>query len=179
MPQIRKGKRLFSKNSALSPIFATLILVFIVTVCGAVAYLTVGTLTTASTESYSESAQNDQAAISERIGFQNMAYDDVSNNMTVCIINCGKADDLQVQYVFLYNLTNNQQELIGYYADPMMIGVDEEVTGNSLNILQEAYFDFSLNALSPPLELGLGSDTVYLLRLITQRGSSFDYTFAV
>ena len=178
MLQIRK-KGLLSRNVALSPIFATLILVAIVAVCGAITYLTVGTLTTASNENYRSTAQNDQAAISERIGFQNLEYDAVSNNITVCIINCGKADDLQVQYLFLYNITNNEQELIGYYVDPIMIGIDEDITENSLNILQEAYFDFSLNALSPPLESNLGADTIYLLRLITQRGSDFDYRFAV
>lgn len=178
MLQIKKGKGLLSTSVALSPIFSTLILVAIVVICGTIAYVTADNITSTNTETFVSEAQNDQAALSERIGFENIAYDAVSNNLTVCIINCGKADDLQIKYLFLYNITNNQQELIGYFADPILVSLGESITNNNLNILQEAYFDFSLGALSPPLELNLGSDTIYLLRLKTQRGSSFDYTLA-
>lgn len=179
MLQMRKGKGFVSTNVALSPVFATLILVFIVVICGTIAYVTASNFTTANTDIYVSTAKNDQAAISERIGFENVAYDPASNNITICIINCGKADDLEVKYLFLYNITNSQQELIGYFADPVLIGLGEIITSNSLNLLQEAYFDVSLSHLSPPLELNLGSDTIYLVNLKTQRGSSFEYTFVV
>ena len=179
MLQITKGKKLFSTSFALSPVFSTLILVAIVVICGTIAYVTAGTLTSATNESYASTARNDQAAISERIGFESVTYDVVSNNLSVCIINCGQADDLQIKYLFLYNQTSNQQELIGYLADPILISMGESITGNNLNILQEAHFDVSLSALSPPLELTLGTDTIYSLRLVTQRGSSFDYTLVV
>ena len=177
MLQIRKGKGLLSTRVALSPVFATLILVAIVVICGTIAYVTAENITSTNTESFVDTAQNSQAALSERIGFENVAYDAVSNNLTVCIINCGKVDDLQIKYLFLYNITNNQQELIGYFADPILLSLGENITNNNLNILQEAYFDVSLSAFSPPIELNLGPDTIYILNLKTQRGSSFDYTF--
>ena len=176
MLQIRKGKGLLSTSVALSPVFATLILVAIVVICGTTAYLVAGNITSTNTERFVSNAQDSQAALSERIGFENVAYDAVSNNLTVCIINCGKVDDLQIKYLFLYNITNNQQEIIGYFTDPILVSLGESITNNNLNILEEAYFDVSLSALSPPLELNLGPDTIYLLHLVTQRGSSFDYT---
>ena len=179
MLQIRKGKRLLSTNAALSPVFSTLILVAIVVICGTIAYVSADNITSTNTDTFVSTAKNDQAALSERIGFENVAYDSVSNNLTVCIINCGKVDDLQIQYLFLYNITNNQQELIGHFTDPILVGLGESITLNNLNILQEAYFEVNLSALSPPLELTLGSDTIYLLHLITQRGSGFDYTLVV
>jgi hypothetical protein len=162
----------------LSPIFAELILVGIVVICGAVAYASANNIISANTSNYAATVQNDQNALSERIGFENVAYDAASNTITVSIVNCGSANDLRIQYLFLYNVTSNQHQLIGYFADPVLMSLDESVAGNGLNILKEAYFDVDLGCLSPPFEMNLSPGTVYIVHLITQRGSSSDYTFA-
>ena len=161
-----KGKRLLSTNVALSPVFSTLILVAIVVICGTIAYVSADNITTTNTDNLVSTAQNDQAALSERIGFENVAYDVASNSITVCIINCGKADDLEITHLFLYNITNNQQELIGYFTDPLLVGLVDNITNNNLNVLQEAYFDVSLMSITPPIESNLVSDTIYLLQLV-------------
>lgn len=153
-------------------------MVAIVVTCGTAAYLSATTLISADTNDYISTAQGGQSSISERIGFENVCYNATSNSITICLINCGNVDGIQIKYVFLYNTTNNKREAIGYFEDSALIGCTESLTGNRLNILQEGYFTVSLNSLSTPITVPLSPDSIYIVNLITERGSSFDYTLA-
>lgn len=161
---IRRGqKKLFASRHALSPIFSTLILALIIIVFGTFAYYYASSMTSNATNSYVADASNAQTALSERIGFENVIYDSVSKVLTATVINCGKANSLQTQYLLIYS---DQHQLVGnpYTVQFTKLGG----SGNSLNIGDEGYFTVTLSP-AP-------SGSFFIIHLVTTRGSSFDYT---
>ena len=170
---------------ALSPIFATLILAAIVITFGSVAYYYANNVTTNATNDYVASVESSQQSISERVGFQDAVFiqDDISSSptLTVYIINCGRAHNLQVNAVILdeydihtndlisttpYNILPNTQTS----APPStFIKINDGGEVKSLNVGDEGFFTINL---APGTSLSPGH---YNIQLITQRGSSFDY----
>ena len=165
-----RTKKMFHSRRALSPIFSTLILAAIVIIFGAVAYNYANNETTNATNNYIAAASNDQNALSERIGFENVVY--TSNTLTVSLINCGKIS-LQIKYLLIYD---GQNRLVGTpISVPTLAPLPSSqiAPDHSLNVGKEGIFTVTL-----PPELTLNGDTAYTVKLITSRGSSFDYTFA-
>lgn len=169
------GKRdIWSHNKrALSPIFATVLLATIIIIFGSVAYYYSTNLTTTATNSYVSTLSGSQQAMAERIGFENVVYNGSSTTLTVYIINCGSANNVQINSVFLYDSSHN---IVGSpYSFPSTIStlqpIDRPITGNALNVGQEGYFIVTLAGPS------LTSGSIYTIHLITQSGSYFDYEF--
>jgi hypothetical protein len=171
-PKKSRSKNLFSNRHALSEIFSALILSSIVIIFGAFAYYYASTAATTATNNYVTTATNDQNALSERIGFENVVYTSTSGSGTliVSIINCGSTS-LQVKFWFVYD---NQNQLVDTNHDvpPLTPLPGSQIAPDeSLNVGKEGYFTVTL---TPALTPG----TTYRVDLITARGSSFDYTFA-
>lgn len=158
---------------ALSPIFATVLLATIIIVFGSVAFYYSSNLTTTATNNYVSTLSNSQQAISERIGFENVVYTSSSTaTLTVYIINCGSANNVQISSVFLYD---HIQNIIGAYSGIAEISglnsMGTPIMGNALNVGQEGYFS---------VNLGTGvylTNSIYTIHLITQSGGTFDYQF--
>jgi hypothetical protein len=160
----------------LSPIFATMILATIIIVFGTVAYYYSSNLTSSATNSFTNSMSSSQQSISERIGFENVLYNSSLRTLTVYIINCGSANNLQINSVFIYD---NDHNIVGQPFSDAQISLLQPIdhgtptptpiTGNRLNVGQEGYFTVSSNSLS--------SGSLYTVQLITKNGSNFNYAF--
>jgi hypothetical protein len=119
--------------------------------------------------------------MSERIGFENVVYNNQSNpqTLTVSIVNYGSANNVKIDTVFLYNSSHNIVPG-SPYSGPTTVFTLYPVDGGtptptpiaSLNTGQEAYFTIIMQG--PPLNSGL-----YTIHLITESGSYFDYEFTL
>ena len=162
---------------ALSPIFATLLLATIIIVFGSVAFYYSSNLTRTATNNYVKTISDSQQAISERIGFENVVYTS-SNLLTVYIINCGSANNVQINSVFLYDSDYNIKGVYSVSAVPNPISVlntidgGTPIPGNSLNIGKEGVFTVTLGS-----GTSLSPGSMYTIHLITKSGSSFDHDF--
>ena len=170
------GKLVWSRDKrALSPIFATLLLATIIIIFGSVAYYYSSNLTTTATNNYVNAISASQQAISERIGFENVVYASSPLKLTVYIINCGSANNVQINSVFLYDASHNIKGTYSGSQNPISVlsTIDggAPITGNSLNVGKEAYFTVTLTG--PSLDPG----SLYTIHLITKSGSSFDNVF--
>lgn len=176
MRYLRKPGVRSRNKRALSPIFATMLLAAIVIVFGSVAYYFSSNLTSTATNNYASTMSNSQQAIGERIGFEYVQH--TSSTLTVYIIDCGSASNVQINSVFIYDSGNS---IVGVYSgSPSPIsylytigGGGALINGNgkSLNIGQEAYFTVTLTGSS------LNTGSSYIVHLVTKSGSSFDYDF--
>jgi hypothetical protein len=152
-----------------------MILAAIVIVFGSVAYYYSSNLTNTVTNNYVQTASNSQQAVAERIGFEYVQH--TSSALTVYIINCGNANNIQINSVFIYDSSNNIQGVYSGSPSPISylytIGGNTLINGNgqSLNIGQEAYFTVTLSGAS------LNTGSPYTLQLVTKSGSNFDYDF--
>lgn len=155
---------------ALSPIFATVLLATIIIIFGSVAYYYSTNLTTTATNNYVSTLSGSQQVISERIGFENVVYNGSSTTLTVYIINCGSANNVQINSLILYNTTSNN--IIGAYPVSALKSIDTGTQITSLNVGQEGCFNVTLGAGTSL------SGSICTIQLITQSGSSFDYEFA-
>jgi hypothetical protein len=168
----------WSRNKrALSPIFATVLLATIIIVFGSVAYYYASNLTTNATNNYSSTISDSQQAIAERIAFENVVYSNNPATLNVYLINCGSANNVQINSVFIYD---PDQNIAGVYSNSSSISAlmvitsrtpQPTISGNNLNVEREGYFTVTLTG---PLKL----DTIYTLHLITKSGSAFDYEFS-
>ena len=162
---------------ALSPIFATVLLASIIIIFGSVAYYYASNLTSTATNNYVGTLSDSQQAIAERIAFENVVYTNNPATLNVYIINCGSANNVQINSVFLYDAGQN---IVGAYSNsssissfrPIYAGIPSPtpITGNNLNIGKEGYFKVTLDG-------PLTSDSVYTIHLVTKSGSAFDYAF--
>jgi hypothetical protein len=170
--------RVWSRNNrALSPIFATVLLATIIIIFGSVAYYYSSNLTQTATNNYVSTISNSQQAMAERVGFENVVYNNQSSpaTLTVYIINCGSANNVQINSVFIYDESHN---IVGGspYSDgsiSTLTFIDgEAIASNSLNVGQEGAFTITL---VPGASL---PNPVYTIHLITKSGSYFDYDFS-
>jgi hypothetical protein len=167
---------------ALSPIFATVLLATIIIVFGSAAFYYSSNITQTATNDYVKTLSDSQQAISERIGFENVVYDQSTQKLTVYVINCGSANNLQINSVFIYNVNNNIEGTPYSGAQitqlqPIFTGTPTPtpITSNAINVGQEALFSVLNVKSSTNIPLTPGS--IYTIHLITQSGSSFDYDF--
>jgi hypothetical protein len=174
----KKSKWLLDRR-ALSPIFATVLLATIIIIFGSVAYYYSTNLTTTATNNYSSSLSDSQQAIAERIGFENVVYNGSSPaNLTVSIINCGSANNVQINSVFLYDSSHN---IVGAYSISALKPIDSAVQAptsiSSLNVGKEGCFTVALGKDTSGNDISLSSGSIYTIHLITKSGSAFDYEF--
>lgn len=165
---------------ALSPIFATVLLASIIIVFGSVAYYYSSNITRTATNDYVSTLSGSQQAIAERIGFENVAYDQSSKTLTIYIINCGLANNLQIDTVFIYDSNHNivgQPYSDGFALQPIVNGGPSPtpITSNNLNIGKEA--SFTITQVTQSNNQPLVSGSIYIIHLITKSGSAFDYEF--
>ena len=162
---------------ALSPIFATVLLATIIIVFGSVAYYYASNITTVATNSYVGSMSDSQQSLAERIGFENVVYSSSSPaTLTVYVLNCGSANNVQIGSVFLYDSSHN---IVGVYSGSTQISslspLGTPIVGNALNVGQEGFFVVTLLPAPVP---SLKSGSIYTMHLTTQSGSYFDYEFS-
>jgi hypothetical protein len=172
--QVRKLNTWLCNKSALSPIFATVLLASIIIVFGSAAYYYSSNLTSTATNNYVTTLSNSQQTMSERLGFENVVYNQSTRNLTVYVINCGIANNVKMNSIFIYDIDH---AITGGspYSGSQLSGLKTidgrvPITTNSLNVGQEGFFTLTLGT---PL-----TQSIYTIHLTTQSGSYFDYDFS-
>jgi flagellin-like protein len=167
MPKLQLNRR------ALSPIFATLLLLAIVMSVGSMAFYFSNNLAKNATDQYVDSISNSQQSVSERISFEHVTYASSTNTLTIYILNCGKANNVKINSLIILDIN---QKIVGVYSGTAIsqlnsINGGAPTTDNLLNVGDEAYFTVTLTGVS------LLSFSTYTIHLVTQSGSAFDYEF--
>ncbi len=121
---------------------------------------------------YGETVSAGSVAIEERLSFEYIAYSAPESNLTVNVLNWGKANNLSIVRVYLWDKLNNP---VGTFPDSnynivlMNITTGAPIPTNSLNAREEGYFN---------LTVSLDSNSYYNIRVVTDRGRNFDGSFS-
>jgi hypothetical protein len=172
--RMRKTRSWLSNRRALSPIFATVLLATIIIVLGSVAYYYASNLTSTTTNNYVKTLSDSQQTMSERLGFENVEYSQTTRILTIYLINCGSANGVKMNSVFIYDqgrvITGGSPYSGAQLSSLKTIDGNIPIATNGLNVGQEGYFTITLGV---PL-----TDPTYTIHLVTQSGSYFDYAFS-
>jgi hypothetical protein len=119
---------------------------------------------------YSRAVADSSYAVAERIGFEYISYTSSNNVLTVNIINWGRANNLSISLVYVWDNLHNYVET-GAYAPSQLMNITDGsiIPNNMLNMGDEGSFKV---ALAEPLPPGY-----YNIRLVTGRGRNFDGSF--
>ena len=162
---------ILSNRRALSPVFATMMLVAIVMVCGSVAFFFSNNMTKNATDEYLSNLSASEQSISERMSFQHVQYNPVSQTLTIYLLNYGTTNDIKLNSLILYDqehkIVGGPYDLTSTALRPIDDG--DVILSNSLNSGDEGYFAVTLTT---SLE-----DELYRINLITQSGAVFVNNF--
>jgi hypothetical protein len=118
-------------------------------------------------DEYSEVMDADIAKLKERLAFEHVFYDEDGGDLSVYLMNCGKINDTTVKTVYVTTDTGKVKEV---FSNINLTDFNDVKTADQdLDRGEEGYFVLS--------SLGLEPDTSYLVRVVTGRGSTFDYMF--
>ena len=141
-------RALRNDKRAISPIFATMMLVAIVMVFGTVAFVVSSSLTQNATDQYTDAVEDSQQSISERLSFENVYYNSATKTLTIYVINSGMAENVQINSVLIYD--NNGVVGNGYSGSQMsaLPSIDGGSTLTGLNVGEEGVFNMSSRLLN-------------------------------
>jgi len=161
---LRKIWKMLHNKRAVSAVISNVILVGAVIAVSFVVLTWTQYQSSAYNDKYSEAMNADIAKLNERLAFEYVFYDE--GNLTVYLMNCGTIDNVTIQTVYVRN--NIWFET--FPKSQINLKFLNETSTESLSIGEEGYF-----VLSSLDDLVAG--TSYSVRVVTGRGSTFDYTF--
>ena len=168
----RKIRRLLNNKKALSTVVSTVVLTAGVLALGiAVLYWAYSWGNIANLQ-YSREVADSSHAVSERVGFEYISYSGQSSTLTVSIINWGRANNLTISTVHVWDSFHNYVGT-GAYTPSQLTNITNgsPIPNNLLNIGDEGSFTV---VFPETLENGY-----YNIRLVTGRGRNFDGSFIV
>ena len=119
---------------------------------------------------FSETVDSETARLKDKLAFEYVFYEYIepSGNLTVFLLNCGTIDGVKVKTVYVYDSGN---DLIEVFSDPLLYSFKgwEEISGQALDMGDEGRLVLLLE-----LEGGF-----YNIRVVTERGATFDSGFVV
>jgi len=123
---------------------------------------------------YVDNMQTGSNAMEERISFECISYSSSSKNLTVNLLNWGKAKNTGIARIYIWD---NNHEPVGSYSGSDLVLKDittnEPIQGNVLDIGNEGYITFNVGLALDPY----GNNSYFSIRVVTQRGRSFDGSF--
>lgn len=168
----RRRRGFFGSKKAVSVVVSTVVLTAGVLALGiAVLYWAYSWGNIANLE-YSRTVAESSHAVAERVGFEYISYSSTNNILTVNIINWGRADNLSIRIVYLWDSFHNSIGT-GAYTPSLLTNITDgsPITDNILNIGDEGTFTTTL---FDPLPSGY-----YNIRIVTGRGRNFDTSFII
>lgn len=121
------------------------------------------------TQTYSTAEEKNAKALQERIGFEYIDYASSTRILTVNIMNWGTSNNVTVASVYIYNSAH--QYLANYTRPTVRSIATNAIIPFGLPIGGEGYFQITTNpALTP--------NSFYYIRINTDRGRTFDSSFA-
>ena len=188
MISLRMKRTLRLNNRALSPIFATLILIGIIIVFGSAAYLYANNVTSSATNQLGSSIADSQKSMSQRLSFEFVSYSYPGTSpsvFTFYVLNNGES--YSVKFTSLL-IIDSQGNIVGSRdfptsqlkdIDPPQSGISELTPGD------EGFFTVAIDLRNPPVTGSYvdlrspGHDKLYTLHLITEGGNYFETTITL
>jgi len=168
----RTIRGLLSSKKAVSVVVSTVVLTAGVLALGiAVLYWAYSWGNLANLE-YSRAVADSSHAVSERIGFEYISFSSANNQLTVNIINWGRANNLSISLVYIWDSFHNYVGTGAYFPSQLTnLTTGSPIPDNSLNMGDEGGFTVRI-----PNSLPNG---YYNIRIVTGRGRNFDSSFIV
>ncbi len=164
----RRIPRIIFDKKAVSNVISAVILT------GAVVALSLSVFAWAQSRSYdysreySETVDAETAKLKEKLAFEYIYYEDnPSENLSIYLLNCGTIDDIQIKTVYICDGGNT---LLETFSDPQLYLFQSLVEISDLDRGEEGRLILTL---STSLEQG----AYYCVKIITERGASFDSNF--
>ncbi len=165
----RRLKSILLNKKAVSAVVGTIVLTAGVLGMGIAILYWVYSWGNIATITMTKTEGNNARALQERLGFEYIDYSSNTNTLTVSIINWGNSNNVTVANFYIYN---NARQYLGDYARPTIRYLtNNTVVPFGLPIGGEGYFQITP---SPSLT----SSTFYYIRIVTDRGRTFDGSFA-
>jgi hypothetical protein len=167
---LKKARKRLHERCAISAVISNVILAGAVITVSFVVLFWAQYRSSAYNEQYSEAMNADIAKLKERLAFEYVFYDKAKANLTVYLLNCGTIDNVTVQTVYIYFSGNGT--LVKVFSRPTLTYFNDtqtQIADQDLDKGEEGCFVLS----SLSLETGVS----YSVRVITGRGSTFEYTF--
>jgi hypothetical protein len=164
---LRKIWKLLRERRAVSTVVSSVILTGAVIAVSFVVLFWAQYRSSAYNAQYSEAMNADIARLKERLAFEYVFYNQSGGRLSVYLMNCGTINDTTVKTVYV---SNSAGELKVFSNITLMHFNGVEIADQDLDRGEEGYF--VLSSLD-----GLIAGTSYSVRIVTGRGSTFDYMF--
>jgi len=161
--------RLFKSRSAVSAVISNLILIAAVIAVGFAALGWTYSTSNSYVTQYGNSVRSSSAQLAESLAFEYVYYNRTANSLSVYILNCGKMNTVNLTAAYVANSTWTNTT----FAITLKWLNGTTISSNHLDMGQQGYFVWSLQ---PGVFLQLQSS--YTVKIITGRGSSFEYQLA-
>ncbi|MFP3984952.1 MAG: hypothetical protein ACLFU9_03165 [Candidatus Bathyarchaeia archaeon] len=162
---MKKVVKLFRNKRALSAAISNVILTGAVIAISFVVLVWAQNRSDSYNTQYGDAISADIAKLKERLAFEHVFYSSGNSELWIYLINCGTINEVSIQAVYVRNATwyrmFSQSEFDLKYLN--------QTSTQSLNIGEGGYLVLS--------QISLVSGRSYSVRIVTGRGSNFDYTF--
>jgi hypothetical protein len=165
---MRKMWKLLLRKRGVTPVISSVILTGAVIAVSFVVLSWTQYRSSAYNEQYGDAMDADIAQLKERLTFEHIFYNGTEDNLSVYLMNCGTIDNVTIQTVYIKN--NAGASVQAYSSVTLMHFNGTEIANQDLDRTEEGYFVLSSLA-------DLVADSSYTVRVVTGRGSTFDYAF--
>jgi len=159
---IRNTRGLLFNRHAENTVIANVVLAGVVIALGLATLNWTYQKSSIANDEYADVTEANLASIKEKLVFEYIFYNSSKNELTVYLMNCGKSNDVSLASVYLSN-----SSWIQSFFD-IELGLLNGTLTQGLDLGEEGYLKLSVD---------LAANMSYSIRIITERGRSFDATF--
>lgn len=161
---LRKVWNLLRERHAMNVVISNVILTGAVIAVGFVVLAWTQYRSSAYNKQYNEAMDANIARLKESLAFEYVFYDSDESELLAYLMNCGTIDEVAIQTVYVKNNT-----WFGTFTSEIALKFLNGTSTQSLNIGEEGFLALS--------SVGLVTGKGYSMRIITGRGSAFEYLF--
>lgn len=163
--KLRKVWKLLRERHAMNVVISNVILTGAVIAVGFVVLAWTQYRSSAYNKQYNEAMNANIARLKESLAFEYVFYDSDESELWAYLMNCGTIDEVAIQTVYVKNNT-----WFGTYTrSEIALKFLNETLAQSLNMSEEGILVLS--------SVGLVTGKSYSMRIVTERGSAFEYLF--
>ncbi|MCJ7424426.1 hypothetical protein MUP01_09200 [Candidatus Bathyarchaeota archaeon] len=162
--KLRGIQKLLRDRGGVSAVISNVILVGAVIASGFTVVAWTNSRSNAYITQYSESINSDVDKLRERVSFEYVFYNDAAKNLSVYLMNSGKADHMNFTTVYV---SSNASPPVTFTS--IQLKFLNGTPTPDLGVSQEGYFALS--------SITLQQNSTYTVKVVTRRGSSFANMF--
>lgn len=161
---LRKVWKLLRERHAINVVISNVILTGAVIAVGFVVLVWTQYRSSAYNKQYNEAMDANIARLKESLAFEYVFYDSDESELWAYLMNCGTVDDVAIQAVYVKNNTWFET-----FTSEISLKFLNGTSTESLNMGEEGFLVLS--------SVGLVTGKSYSMRIVTGRGSAFEYLF--